>query len=374
VVEMLGDSTDSMLTVLDDVLSFQKIEDGKFTLDMGEFSLEEICGKAVRTFQKHFQSKNMQVVVQIDENIPKILWGDGARIRQVFQNLLSNAIKFSPEGSQISISMKKAGNQSPTVYSNSSRICPVSISVRDRGMGISLEEQAQLFVPFTQIRPGEVQDGRGSGLGLSICRQIVELHRGEINVSSAPGQGSCFTFRIPFAVPLKRKIDGAEFDTNSSRSSSLGNRRKSIKSLLSDDDDMTPCIIKRPKVLVVDDVKSNRRLLEVALAKMGCDVDCAENGLEAMNQVSYCHSEVTQQNYDVVLLDNVMPKMTGVECARELRRKGIQVPIVGVTGNAVQEDVEEFLAAGATHVLTKPVQLTDLRNTLRDLVTKSVMS
>jgi two-component system sensor histidine kinase BarA len=198
---MMKGASDFMCDTLNDVLSLQKIEEGKLELEMNPFSLEETITKVFFTFSGSAMSKGIRLVKLVAEDVPRSLIGDRYRVEHTISNLVSNAVKFSSHNSIVrvlaeveSIGSKKAGfedGQPPAL---------VKVSVQDQGPGISEENQKKLFKNYVQIRPGQLQQGQGSGLGLSLCKQIVTLHGGTIGVSSVEGQGSTFFFSIPFTV------------------------------------------------------------------------------------------------------------------------------------------------------------------------------
>jgi CheY-like chemotaxis protein len=375
-IEIIEETAFSMSFVLNEALSFQKIEEGRLILEKKPFNLRTILMKAIKTFKVALDNKRIQLSFKYDANISELLEGDAIHIRQVIQNLISNSINFSPEDSLLTI-------EAVRMHASDFKTCSVKVSVKDQGVGLTDEDKAKLFKPYIQIRPGDLQDGRGSGLGLSICKEIVEAHGGFIGVNSQSGKGAEFFFQIPFErsyqPEMKQPVSNIEeltptsigekstgsrsfsFSTSESCSPTLAAQRlfrnDSLNSVMSE----TSFV--RGSVLVVDDVRTNRRLLEVALQKLGFKVDCACDGVEALEKMV----EHTNQ-YSLVFLDNVMPRMAGVECARKIRLQHPGSKIIGVTGNALAEDIEEFKSAGAAVVLVKPVRLDTLRNTISEIV------
>eukprot|EP00475_Leptophrys_vorax_P040474 TRINITY_DN7505_c0_g1_i2.p1 TRINITY_DN7505_c0_g1~~TRINITY_DN7505_c0_g1_i2.p1 ORF type:complete len:454 (-),score=93.00 TRINITY_DN7505_c0_g1_i2:13-1302(-) len=426
-----------MSTILNEVLSFQKIEEGKFEMDMKPFNLYKAMKRAASSFKAPLELKRMQIFFDWDHSIFPEVIGDSSRIRQVLQNLISNSIKFSPEMS--TISLKARLHSTDDGSSPNQNICFVRISVIDQGVGISQDDIAKLFQPYIQIRPGDLQDGRGSGLGLSICKEIVQAHGGDIGVNSTPGKGAEFYVQIPFkrsstpgktSLPagddsprqrrpglrlsaLDTRTDSQSIESDSGSASAQAEAQSDSKQLLpspeSDDllvqhsptsmssftsstsatssgetgnphtlrfsspklrrstsvDSSNEAILRRMpnggKVLVVDDVRANRRLLEVALEKLGCKVETASDGVEGLEKIM-------QSKFDLVFLDNVMPRMSGVDCAKKIRALKLDVKLVGVTGNALAEDIQEFKDAGVNTVLLKPVRIDTLRMTVMELI------
>mmetsp|Transcript_30055 Transcript_30055/g.50833 ORF Transcript_30055/g.50833 Transcript_30055/m.50833 type:complete len:332 (-) Transcript_30055:165-1160(-) len=182
-LHIMRDATNFMAETLNDVLSLQKIEQGMMELEEDYFSPDQLVGTVVANFSTQFQAKGIKVGVEVRENVPKKIIGDRFRLEHVLGNLVSNAIKFSDPGSNITISLT-FGTKQPN---------HVTFAVRDQGPGMTPDEQKALFKPFMQIRPGELQKGRGSGLGLSICKTIIALHNGSVGCVSKQREGADVT-------------------------------------------------------------------------------------------------------------------------------------------------------------------------------------
>lgn len=212
---MMRSASEFMSDTLDNVLSLQKIEEGKFELELISFSFQQIILRVFATFRGAVLKKNISLSYIILPSVPLRVIGDVHRIEHVISNLLSNAIKFSPEGESVRVEIL-CGSCARNI--DGREIVNVTVSVEDKGAGISEEDQAKLFNSFVQIRPGTIQKGQGSGLGLSFCKQIVEFHGGTISVTSTEGYGSKFEFTIPFPEDLSEKRNS--FDTDSIRQAS----------------------------------------------------------------------------------------------------------------------------------------------------------
>jgi len=231
---MMRGASEYMASTLNDVLSMQKIEDGKLELEMRSFGIEEIIHAVFATFKGSASAKGLILQYMIPIDMPEKLLGDRFRLEHVVGNFMSNAIKFSPHGGKITVDVSVLSNTSeanespqrienspmrglnalwkgrsgarhspPVVTSDSGSIKEwktIMVSVSDEGPGITLKNQSKLFDNFVQIRAGDLQNGQGSGLGLSLCKQIVQLHGGRVGVESEEGQGSRFYFAIPFQV------------------------------------------------------------------------------------------------------------------------------------------------------------------------------
>mmetsp|Transcript_3609 Transcript_3609/g.5120 ORF Transcript_3609/g.5120 Transcript_3609/m.5120 type:complete len:353 (+) Transcript_3609:1-1059(+) len=314
----------------------QKIEEGKLELDIQPFNFADAVSGVVLIFGAAAASKGQHLQQEMVGSIPCKVMGDRFRVEHVLGNLLSNAIKFSPQGGRITISITSSNLPS---YQDE-EWANITVGVRDEGPGIALEHQHN----FVQLDAGQLQKGQGSGLVLSLCKQIVELHDGTIGMRSQPGQGSEFHFSIPFQVLLP---------SSHSRSS----HRPSNNALLAE----TVAVPNKKErtVLVVDDVEMNRKMLKMLLGKEGVASEMAENGQIALDMVL---SDVDK--YSILLMDNHMPVMNGVEASKRLRIGGYKNLIVGVTGNVLEDDVSEFLAAGADLVMFKPLKMAQLSTLL----------
>ena len=215
-ISMMRNASQFMSDTLNDVLSMQKIEEGKLQLEMAPFSICDAIAKVLGTFRAASQEKNVTVYKNISPKVPHKVIGDRYRIEHLIANLLSNAIKFSPENSAVDIDVNighadqeevsaKVSAKIPVLTHSDSTVLLV-VAVKDRGPGISVEDQQKLFHSYVQVRPGQLQKGRGSGLGLALCKQIVSLHGGTIEVNSVEGKGSVFQFSIPLKVYSSQRI------------------------------------------------------------------------------------------------------------------------------------------------------------------------
>ena len=593
-LQIVQDQVATVTRILNDVLSFQRIEDGELKLELCPFQVQLMVDNTLHSFQAEFRQKGLQLhthwidcrqrragggqtqqqssadaaaslhEVRLDvagdregraersEGVAELsgaasdsswwVCGDQYRLRQVLSNFVSNALKFTQAGS-ISV----IGQLSSQPYSDPSKApaaaqpsaapdgdpshCWLQLSVRDTGIGIPLQALRSLFQPYQQIRPGALQEGKGSGLGLSICKRIVELHRGQVIVSSLPGEGSTFAFEVPVELlkddavaavvqqandrqaaddaalessryshlrdDSKRELDDAQSfirrqlpepspspspapwppaspepaaarpaavpadpesaaaspppiaasapvssplvldhasiaeafgapaaqrnhsdPTGSSvqeaswtaSASGPGSSATSLASTASASSTASSALpvysasARQPyrrlpatsssslypvtpeersrralqvqqrgageaeaqdnqalRVLVVEDSAVNRKLLVMMCNGMGLRVQDAEDGLQAYQLIAAevqggSGADESRCPFDVVLLDDCMPRMSGVECVQALRALGLRIPIFGITANALIEDQQRFLRSGATAVVTKPMQ------------------
>lgn len=388
---MMKDASTFMAETLNDVLSMQKIEEGKLELELQPFSLCQTISKVVSTFKGALRSKNLKIVLDTQSNFPATVIGDRFRIEHVLSNLLSNAIKFSAINATVRIAVSFKERKS----TDKSRVfADVTVSCMDEGPGISQADQGKLFTNFMQIQPGANQSGQGTGLGLSLCKQIVTLHGGTIGYKCRQGCGSEFYINIPFEVALDEdtvidnealmiKTETADKLVTTKSSTLNASTRSTIVPPLSvressylakakqevDDEfgnqnsiDATRAV-RHPQVpqtrayraLVVDDTDSNRKMLTMLLRKEGVAAASVEDGDVAVETVVS-----DPDRYRLILMDNFMSRMNGAEATREIRAAGYKYIIAGVTGDVLEEDVSRFLTAGADIVLPKPLKVASL--------------
>lgn len=335
------DQRESLLTVrqcgvdlkrlIDDVLDFSKIDAGKLDLEHIDFNLLDLIQETHKTVSLSALQKNLDIEIVIPELNTPFFKGDPLRIRQVLLNLLSNAIKFSFQGKiQLCLIVQDKGSREL-----------VRFEVADRGIGISIEKQSQLFQPFFQADLSTSRRFGGSGLGLSICKNLVQLMGGRIGMQSEFGQGSTFWFELEL------------------EKSSLSRIRKNSPETL--DSKFSKAL--RGKVLVVEDNAINQKVILSFLKKMDLETLAAESGTKAI--------EILQnEKCDLILMDCQMPGMDGYETTRNIRRDsyGInnpKIPIIALTANAIKGDREKCLAVGMNDYLSKPLTYSQLESCLR---------
>jgi len=390
-------SAEMMHRTINDVLLLSRLEDKKLELQTAPFMLSDMVQATVRSFSPMVQSKNIDLLVQLDPELPNALHGDQHRISQILANLLSNAIKFTKPGGKVTVMMD--------LLDHSKCRCYFQMQVKDEGIGMTPEDQKRLFSPFSQIRPHETQEGRGSGLGLSIVKHIVELLGGELNVISTFGEGSTFqvTLNLSIDSTLIAKGDCAAsvVSQDGNDAASLGEKQdemilmptlhtqitekpitqfsrehscSKVLPALETQSTVRKCNGRRAgkylfaepspeaktrATLVVDDSETNRRLTRMILEQQGYTVNEACNGVEAVEMAK-------KREYFVIFMDNQMPLMNGVEATRQITAIS-SCPIIGLTGNSLDEDVREFMNAGARQVLIKPCKRDKLLSTLEAL-------
>ena len=317
-------SGDALLSLINDILDFAKIEAGKIELENSDFDLLATVRDVVSFLSPMANEKGLSIDFAYAENVPIRIAGDAGRVRQVLLNLASNAVKFTATGS-VRIRVSRDGK----------RLC--RISVFDTGIGIPPENRQKLFQTFSQVNTSPTRKYGGSGLGLAISKQLVHLWDGEIGVESQLNEGSTFWFTIP--LPEEQLELGAIRLTTESNVS--GDTAFELKERLS---------LRGIRVLVVDDNATNQLFTAYMLRKLDCTVDVAANGFEAIAMVS-------KVLYNIVLMDCCMPEMDGFEATQIIRAQegsSRSVPIIAVTANVTPGDRERCLNFGMNDFLAKP--------------------
>jgi len=313
----IGSAADVLLNVLNDILDISRVEANKLELSNSRFLLDQVLTKATDLFAYRAEEKAIQLYCTKDANCPVSLTGDRLRLAQILNNLLSNALKFTDKGRiHLQVQSVASGTQ-------------LQFSVNDTGIGMNQEQCSALFEPFRQVDDSSSRRYGGAGLGLSICKNLVELMGGRIWVESTPGLGTTFHFTMNCNDP--------EFSIREEDQQAL---KLQMKAPATESSPTSPPMLNK-RVLVVDDHKLNRMVASEMLKKWGAQVHLAENGKEA---VQAC----TTERYDMVLMDLQMPEMDGFEAtARILEELGNAAPpIVAVTASASEQDRMDILNAG----------------------------
>ena len=322
-------SSKALLSIINDILDYSKVEAGRLELDCVEFSLEEMLENVANLFIVHAEEKELELLFQIGHDVPPMLMGDPLRLSQVMNNLVGNAVKFTEKG-QIHIQVEQVA----AVPGQAT----LRFTVNDSGIGMTQEQMARLFHAFTQADGSITRKYGGSGLGLTISKRLVEKMGGDIAVSSALGKGSTFTFTLTLPVPQHAKIT------------------------------RSPTDLRGMHVLVVDDLDISRSILSELLTKWGFRVSEAANGREALALLERVDS--TADQVELLLLDWKMPEMDGVEVARRVQRlaaaHGIpHLPvIIMVTAYSKEQLLENARGVPLDAILTKPVTSSGLFDTI----------
>jgi CheY-like chemotaxis protein len=318
-----------LLSILNNILDLSKIEAGKLILEQQDFALEALLDQVCSIVHDEARAKGLDLSVQVHD-VPKWLRGDPTRLRQTLLNYVGNAIKFTEQGS-ISLSVRlldESGDQLKLLF-----------QVRDTGIGIAAERQADLFLPFVQVDGSTTRSHGGTGLGLAIARHLAQSMGGDAGVESEPGIGSAFWF----SVRLQRGKAVEHADAPAAGESECA----------------SPAWDGDTRLLVAEDNPINREVTLELLQTLGLEADTAADGREALERVR-------QRDYALILMDMQMPNMDGIEATRALRNLPAwgEKPIVALTANAFDEDRQRCLAAGMNDFVTKPVESKALFETL----------
>ena len=332
-IELAHESACSLLNLLNDVLDFSKIEAGKMAMESVEFSVREVILAVTKMMAIRAQEKQLQFIYHVAADVPERNVGDPYRLQQVLVNLLGNAFKFTSAGS-VAVSVELVNRMEEAEE--------LQFSVRDTGIGIPSEKQAIIFDSFTQADGSTTRQHGGTGLGVAICRQLVYLMGGKIQVQSKPGEGSTFTFTARFGRVVLREVR----DLPAVKPCEFGLPLPEERAL---------------RVLLAEDNVVNQKIAVRMLQKAGHSVRVVPNGRLALEAVK-------EERFDLVLLDVQMPEMDGLETAAAIRAfegpNGPHLPLIALTAHAMNGDRERCLQAGMDDYLAKPLDRALLLATL----------
>lgn len=322
-VQTIKESGSALLDLLNDILDLSKIEAGRIQLETVDFSVGQFLGAANKLWVHSAQDKGLEFSIQNKVTDTDVFQSDRTRLRQVLNNLIGNAIKFTDTGT-INVHADTLPRDDGAV--------DLRFRVRDTGIGVPDEQKEKLFQPFTQADSSTTRQYGGTGLGLTISKNLVELLGGEIGLESIPGEGSTFWFTVPVEPG-----DAAKVAKGLASVSPTNPAQAEHKNTL--------------HILVAEDNDINQKVVSWMLAPLNCQFDVVENGLEAV-------AAMARSEYDLVLMDIQMPKMDGIEATQQIRSmagaKG-QIPIIAMTANAMQGDREKYLEAGMSDYVAKPI-------------------
>ena len=321
-INTIQNSSKSLLHIIEDILDLSKIESGKMAISKIDFDTRSEFETIAYLFNTKASSKNILLTLNIDKDLPQYIKSDSLRIKQVVSNLIDNAIKFTDKGKKIIVDISYFEGF-------------LNISVEDNGIGIEKNRQNKIFKPFTQADNSTTRKYGGTGLGLTISSQLIELLGGQLKLKSELGTGSKFYFSIPVEIGKMNKSNKIE--------------ERSFE-------------CKDKKILLVEDNKSNQLFMKVLLKKLELNYDIANDGLEA---ISYFNDN----KYDLILMDENMPNMSGIEATKKIieiehESSLIHTPIIALTANALEGDREKFLEAGMDEYLSKPINKDKLNKIL----------
>jgi PAS domain S-box-containing protein len=329
-LETVKSSADNLLVIINDLLDFSKIEAGKVELEQVAFSLRSMIDETIRALAVRADRKGLPLVASVDADVPDRLLGDVGRLRQVVINLVGNAIKFTERG-EVAVGVELAGDDDA-----SSETRRIRFIVTDTGIGIPAEKLAAIFMPFEQEDTSTTRKYGGTGLGLTIAAQLVELMGGYISVESVPGAGSSFAFTASLLIDAS---EPATVELPKSDARTLPGASAAAQRSL--------------KILVAEDNEFNSQLMEQLLCQRGHEVTLARNGREALSLAS-------NGAFDLLLLDLHMPELDGFQVVAAIRTAEAgtsrRLPIFALTARSGTEDRDRCLAAGMDGFLTKPIR------------------
>lgn len=319
-------SADSLLTVLNDILDFARVGAGNLVLKPVPLSLHQLCDQLRPLFESSAQAKHLGFEIQQDPELPEWILADPVRLRQILVNLLGNAFKFTEHGTvRLQITQPQ-----PNL---------LRFAVIDTGIGISKQKLSTIFEAFQQGDSSDTRKHGGTGLGLTIAKQLVNLMDSHLFVKSTLGKGSEFSFSLQI-LPCDPPIQPPPPPAKSARDLNLS-------------------------ILLVEDNPTNQFLIKSLLVKKHCTVSIASNGIDAIRLAE-------RQQFDLILMDVQMPEMNGIETASRIRSLGIRkIPIIGITAHAGEEDKASCIEAGMSQVMSKPIDATILFKVISDLVPQS---
>jgi|GEM_PF-1165153 len=326
-LEMVLSSANRLLKLINDILDFSKIDAGKLELETAPFSLRDVLAGALEILAIGAAEKNIALNVSCKETIPDALIGDGYKLSQVIINLVGNGIKFTETGEvAISVSQNNPGTKGSV---------DLDFLVKDTGIGIPKSQISNVFKAFSQVGTTRDSSNRGTGLGLVIAAELVEIMGGKIFVESEQGVGTSFQFILRFPVQTTNHLAFTSKHQRTVVSHPMG-------------------VLNSPlNILLVEDEYINRTLAVIILEQEGWQVSTAENGLEAIKKNK-------EQPFDLILMDIQMPELNGYEATKFIRQNEIKcgnhVPIIAMTAYAVKGDKEKCLAAGMDGYVSKPIR------------------
>jgi CheY-like chemotaxis protein len=334
-VNYIKTASNNLLELVNGILDISKIEANKLEIVNTEYNTHKLFDEIAALARGRLGEKNLAFRINIDKSIPDILYGDHTRLKQITINLLTNAIKYTIEGF-IDFNVS-------TVIKDD--VCRLIISVEDSGIGIPENKIDKLFVKFERIDNEKYNSIEGTGLGLAITKKLVELMNGKIVVQSKYGVGSKFT------VGIDQKIV-----SNPEEYSSLEKTQKL---------DLRTLKFDNKKILVVDDNKLNLKVASKLLENYNVIVEESSSGGECLDKIK------AGNKYDLILLDDMMPNMSGTQTLRELKKiSGFNIPVVALTANAISGMKEKYLSEGFDDYISKPIERDRLNNIVKKFLEK----
>ena len=347
-------SSEALMSLINDVLDFSKVESGHLNLELRDFSILPMINSLNSMFLSQAKEKGLSLKISVDESVPRKIRGDETRLRQILLNLLSNAIKFTKSG-EVSLHV------STHSIDSESNFVELEFEVRDTGIGMSPEEISRLFMPFSQGDSSTTRKYGGTGLGLAICKSLSEAMGGKVWATSVLREGSSFFSRVRVDIVEMRDAHALSSESENAKVISSGTINNKVES-------DKPAVSLPLKIAVAEDNMANQRVIMIMLRRLGWESEFAENGRELLDLVR-------NKDYDLIFMDVQMPIMDGLEATRRLRAgdagEGLKdVKIIALTANALSGDEARCLESGMNAYMTKPLKLRRLKQAIMSLCCK----
>jgi len=335
-IDAIKSSGENLLLIINDILDFSKIESGKIIFEKTPFNIMDVVKSVLNTLHFSAEKKGLNLISKFSKEIPTILIGDSVRLRQILINLISNAIKFTEIG-EISIELK--------LIEHDAENYKINFQINDTGIGIPNDKISSIFDSFTQASSDTTRKYGGTGLGLTIVKQLIELQDGDISVSSEINCGSTFSFILTF-IKGEQPVYGSVNHVEKYSYTELHNLR----------------------ILLAEDNSMNQKVAKMVFNKWGCILDIADNGKIAIEKLA-------ANNYDIVLMDMQMPIMDGYEATLFIRKsmtgQKSTIPIMAMTAHAMEGEKEKCLSFGMDDYISKPFNQKILFEKIVNLTAKS---
>ena len=337
-------ASQTLLSIVNDILDISKIESGKMEIIPVEYELFSILNDCYNMTKARADAKGLDFEMEIDSNVPSVLYGDEVHVRQIINNFLSNAVKYTKEGKVI-LRMGYEQTEGKKLL--------LKIEVEDSGIGIKESDLDKLFLNFTRIDEQKNRNIEGTGLGLSLAKNLVELMGGEIHVKSEYGKGSVFAATIPQHI-----VNAAPLGDFTQKYEQFIHSAETNQHVL-----MAP----DARILVVDDVEMNLKVAQNYLKQTGAKVELADSGEECLRMIRL-------KKYDIIFLDHMMPEMDGIDTLKAMKQSkehlNVETPVVVLTANAVVGAKEKYVEEGFTDYLSKPIREEELMEVLQKYLPK----
>ncbi|MDD5134723.1 MAG: response regulator [Phycisphaerae bacterium] len=336
-IKLILDSSRHLLGLVNDILDFSKIEAGQMNTESIECDVRALLENVESLIKPSVEKKNLQLKIECSDDVPIVIMTDPARLRQCLINLLSNSVKFTEQGYVKIFAHKVSKDNNPFV----------EFAVSDTGIGIPAEKLGTIFDSFTQADGSTTRKYGGTGLGLTITKQLAELMGGNVTTESQVGHGSTFKFLVPATIPQEQSLESGLSENTGETEQETEDKQGSLQAEFSG------------RVLVAEDGMANQVLIKLLLEKLGFVVTVAKDGLEAIDAVK-------NQHFEIIFMDMQMPNLNGYETTKRLRSLGINTPIIAMTANTAAEDEKQCVAAGCDNFVPKPIDKALLLKVIRE--------